>query len=350
MIVVPTLIPVLCTNCAETTHVPQSYAGKKIACPQCKSACTVPELKKHTPATPQVDQAESRPDFAESTASLTLVDVPDEYKISRRPPTSPNVPARIPCTNEEEPPTEQSEPPGGRKLPWLIDIFLYPTSPPGLIHLAVFAGVPILMGILLHLLGPLGMALGLPARIVGILIGLYMLWYMAECVRDSAKGATRAPEAFAMVATGEMYSQALHIVGCYIIFVAPALWYYFFTQRHDTIFWALVAYGVFFFPMGLLACVMFDSVRGLNPILMIPSIFSTFFQYCGLVLFVAAIVLAVWAMGNTLKPESPQQRLTTGSQIFGGLLYCLSIYTSFVVAHLLGRFYWRYQQKLNWEV
>jgi len=347
-----TLIPVSCTNCAQTTHVPQNYAGKKIACPQCKNACAVPELSKQALTPAQADKPQSKLNPAESTGSLTLVDVPDEYKISRRPPTFPDTPGQALDTDRtgEEPPTEDTEPIGGRKLPWPIDIFLYPTSPPGLIHLAIFAGVPIIMGVLLRLLGPFRMALGLPAWIVRILIGLYMLWYLAECIRDSAQGRTRAPEAFATAGAGEMYSQALHIVGCYMIFVVPPLWYHFLAQRHDTIFWALVAYGVFFFPMGLLACIMFDSVRGLNPIILIPSIFSTFFQYCGLVILVAAIILGVWATGRTLMPENPQQRPTIGFQILGAAMYCASLYVSFVVAHLLGRFYYRYQQKLNWEV
>ena len=48
--------------------------------------------------------------------------------------------------------------------------------------------------------------------------------------------------------------------------------------------------------MGLLACVMFDSIRALNPILLIGSILSTFFQYCGLVLLIIGIVLAFRAL------------------------------------------------------
>ena len=36
--------------------------------------------------------------------------------------------------------------------------------------------------------------------------------------------------------------------------------------------------------------------------------------------------------------------------ILSGVFYVISLYAVFVVAHLLGRFYWRYQEKLNWEV
>ena len=355
VVVVPpqsTLVSATCGNCGGKMHVSPTYAGKEIVCPRCKNALVVPAAQMPAPSHEPAGSTLSQAPLADSADSLTLVDVPDEYKISRRPPVFPDTPTQALDTDQtqDEPPTDETEPAGGRKLPWPIDIFLYPTSPPGLIHLAIFAGVPIVMAVLLRLLGPFRMALGLPAWIVRILIGLYMAWYLAECVRDSAQGRTRAPDAFAMVGAGEMYSQALHIVGCYMIFVVPPLWYHFLAQRHDTIFWALVAYGVFFFPMGLLACIMFDSVRGLNPIILIPSIFSTFFQYCALVLLVAAIILGVWATGRTLMPEDPQQRPAVGFQILAAAMYCASLYVSFVVAHLLGRFYYRYQQKLNWDV
>jgi hypothetical protein len=33
-----------------------------------------------------------------------------------------------------------------------------------------------------------------------------------------------------------------------------------------------------------------------------------------------------------------------------GVFYFIGIYIILVIAHLIGRFYWRYQDKLNWEV
>ena len=110
-----------------------------------------------------------------------------------------------------------------------------------------------------------------------------------------------------------------------------------------------MAYGVFFFPRGMLAVVMFDTSSAFNPILWIGSIFSTFFQYCGLVLLVGGIVLASQALAGIGEPEEARQ-MGIGARIQGAVFSCLLIYVVFVVAHLLGRFYWRYQEKLNWEV
>ena len=342
---------VACANCRSRIRVSESYPGKRIICPNCRTAFVVPGREIVEPSD---DRAARNPDppHAASPDKLTLVDVPDEYKISRRPPAFPDTLKQTldPNPQHEEEPSKDAEPVGQRKLPWLIDVFLYPTSTPGLIHIAVFAGVPMLIGILLRLLGPFAMALGLPAWIVRILIYLYMYWYLAECVRDSAKGGTRAPEAFAFQGMGEMYSQALHILGCWVVFCVPAFLYFVYTQRQDAVFWALVAYGVFFFPMGLLACVMFDSVRGLNPIILIPSIFSTFLAYCALVLLVAVIVL-VSVLAGTLSPsEEPARQIGWLDMALGAIFNTIGVYIAFVVAHLLGRFYWQYKEKLNWEV
>jgi formate/nitrite transporter FocA (FNT family) len=154
-----------------------------------------------------------------------------------------------------------------------------------------------------------------------------------------------------------MWSQAQHILGCYLILLGPVLLYHNFTQRKDAIFWSLLAYGAFFFPMGLLACIMFDSIRGLNPILLIPSIFSTFFHYFGLVLLIVAIILAFSALSSmdTDNPEtrqSPEQHQPPkiSALVVGGIFAGIVVYIAFVIAHVIGRFYWRHQEKLNWEV
>ena len=100
--------------------------------------------------------------------------------------------------------------------------------------------------------------------------------------------------------------------------------------------------------MGLLATVMFDSIRGLNPILLLGSIFSTFFQYCSLILLVGGTILIFRSI--TTMETSETQQATVTMLILGGIFYAISLYSAFVVAHLLGRFYWRNQEKLNWEV
>jgi len=168
-----------------------------------------------------------------------------------------------------------------------------------------------------------------------------MYWYICECIRDSALGQLRAPETVGSApGLGELFGRLIKIIGCLAFFSLPALIYFLNSQKIDTTFWLLLTCGGFFYPMGLLAVIMFDSFRALSPVLIIGSIFSTFFQYCGLVVFFYALSLLVPLITHTL----PQ------SWILGHIIRLASFYQAMVAAHLLGRFGWRYQEKLNWQV
>jgi hypothetical protein len=252
---------------------------------------------------------------------------------------------------ETEIQAEQTEPAAERKLPWVIDIFLYPGSKAGLTTLSIIVVIPLLIRFALRWLRefseqfpPLLVLFALIAIVgflVQILLYLYLYWYFCECIRDSAAGGLRAPETLAYTpGLGDMLWQWLRILGCLLVFFAPMLIYYERTKQTDIFFWALLGCAAFFFPMGLLAVVMFDSVRGLNPILLIGSIISTFLPYCAMVLvFVSATFLIVQERPNT-----------SGSSVLTFIVYCVGIYLAIVAAHLLGCFYHRYEQELNWEV
>jgi len=315
-----------CENCGEKISALPTQAGKKGKCPKCQRTLVVP-VAHH----------------------LTLLDVREEYKIQDQPASRPSASQdAIEQEQEEESAADEDESAADRNLPWLVDIFLYPTSASGLTHLGIFTIIPLFIAIVRTLLGTFGRGFGILGLIANIAISLYLCWFVTECVRDSAKGGMRAPEAFATADLGEMWSQAQHIIGCYLIFVGPVGFYYIFTERTDVVFWLLLAYGVLFLPMGLLACVMFDSIRALNPVLLIGSIFSTFFQYGGLVFLIGGIIL-IFGVVTTME-MGQAQLASVPALILGGVFYLLSLYAVFIVAHLLGRFYWRNQEKLNWEV
>ena len=151
----------------------------------------------------------------------------------------------------------------------------------------------------------------------------------------------RAPETLANTpGLGELLWQWFRTVICLAVFAAPTLIYYGYTKQTDTVFWALLACGLFFFPMCLLAVVLFDSFSGLNPILLIGSIFSTFLPYFAMiVVFGSAVFLFI--------EKAPD---TGNSPVPAFVLQCVRIYLVLVVAHLLGWFFHRYEQELNWEV
>jgi len=341
-----TVIEFHCEYCDRRISVPKSHTGKKAICPQCNNTFIIPLTESPGTAVIQDHSGDLIARSTDSTHGLTLLDVPEEYRLKDEPVGRSNV-SEVAIERQQEP--EEAEPVSHRRLPWFIDIFLYPVSLSGLMHLAIFTIIPTLIAILRTLLGKAGIIVGLPGFIINILIFLYIGWYFTECVRDSAKGGTRAPEAFASVGAGEMWSQIQHIVGCYLILVSPAFFYSLYTGKLDAVYWGLLITGSFFFPMGLLACIMFDSISGLNPKLLIGSIFSTFFQYCVLVLLVITVIFIFTQLAGMLETEAPKKP-SAAMLILGGALFSIGLYIVFVIAHLIGRFYWRYEEKLNWEV
>jgi DNA-directed RNA polymerase subunit RPC12/RpoP len=336
-----TIIEFHCEKCGRRISAPRDHAGKKAVCPKCKSTFIIPAAQFTDSAETQNDSGGLIAHSIDSSHELTLIDVPEEYKLKDEPAVQSEVPEQAIDQQQGSKETESSE---QRKLPWIIDIFLYPTSMPGLIHLMFFMGAQLVLYFLNFLL-----VFGLLILILRVLIVLYIYWYFTECIRDSAAGRIRAPEAFATSSLGDMWSQTQHIIGCYLIFAGPLGFYVLWTQRVDTLFWIFLAYGAFFFPMGLLACVMFDSIRGLNPVILLGSIFSTFFQYCGLVFLVVLIVLAVRFFTHIQGAEKMDQNWIS-KMLLRTLFYGVTLYAVFVVAHLFGRFYWRNHGKLNWEV
>ena len=331
-----------CENCGRKFSVPQIHAGKKGKCPKCKNTIVVPKIQTASSVTEQSNSEDTKTSSKSSAYDLSLLAMPPRDKIQDLPPTPSGISEKATEYNQEleEEPPEDTNSPAERKLPWFIDIFLYPISTAGLITLGIIILIPLLINIAVGLLGPFGLFVLVPGFFINIVISLYFLWYIAECIRDSAEGGIRAPETFANTpGLGDLLLQLFRLLVCLLIFAGPMGYYFVKTHRIDAIFWSLLAYAVFFLPMGLLAVTLFDSIRGLNPLLLIGSIFSAFFTYCGLVLILGAVALSIIVLRRMLSGK--------WAAFVSGFFV---MYILLVVAHLLGRFYWRYQEKLNWEV
>jgi len=329
-----------CDNCGYKSTVSKGYAGKNIRCPKCYYIIFIPKIKS-TGTTGQSSPGKPKSSSQYSDYDLTLLNIAEKEKIQNQQADIYEETDEYEQELEEESQVE-TEPVDERRLPWLIDIFLYPFSVPGLKNLAIFIGVPLLIDILWTILPiQLSCLFFLVTVVINIVIFLYIYWYFVECVRDSADGGVRAPEGLGSTpGFMGMFWQAVNVIGCLAIFFTPFVLYMLFAKRADIIFWLLLIYAVFFFPMGLLAVIMFDSAIGLNPRLLIRSISSTFYPYCGLVLlFVTPVVLT-----GMLHAEVQESRLW----IF--IIRSVVTYLALVGAHLLGRFYWRYQDKFNWDL
>lgn len=223
-----------------------------------------------------------------------------------------------------------------RKWPWLIDIFLYPISASGVLHIAVFTFLPLFVSFLVGLVPePHFVWLAYPVYIV--FVG-YLFYYFSSCVLDSAKGGFRAVDINVQTATFDIwdcFSEIFLMLACIAICSLSAVVYYIVVRRTDLLFWILAACGIFFLPMTLLRGIMFDSFDALNPISIIISILKTFLSYCGLVVFFCGIGGFV----VFILPRLGIWRLVCSA---------IRIYLLFVTAHLLGWFYWWHKDKLDW--
>ena len=88
---------------------------------------------------------------------------------------------------------------------------------------------------------------------------------------------------------------------------------------------------IFMYPMGLLAMVLYQDSSALNPFKLLLAIMRSLLSYTGLVMLLAG-VLGLFMLLSHIP-------------ILGEFL---SVYGSFILAHLLGRFYWKNQARIGW--
>jgi phage FluMu protein Com len=331
-----------CEKCGQKLSVPETHSGKKGKCPRCKNIIVVPATQNIDSILEKTDIGSADLAIKDSADNEILQDTVEKDKIQNDLFGFSKGPEKD-TEHEQEPeeePFDYIEGPPERKHPWYIDIFLYPICLPCLVTIAIVVIIPLLINLTIGLLGPFGI-LALPfGMFINLVISMYFLWYLAECIRDSAEGGIRAPETMANAPSlGELFGHLLRLLICIFIFAGPVGYYFIKTDRIDAIFWALLAFAVFFLPIGLLSVTMFDSIRGLNPLLLIASVISTHFIYLGLVIILLGIAFSVIFLLRTLN----NKWLIFLSGYF-------EMYILFIVAHLLGRFYWQYQEKLNWDV
>ncbi|UCG56857.1 MAG: hypothetical protein JSU70_18565 [Phycisphaerales bacterium] len=339
-----------CRRCGKGFSVPETRAGKKGKCPKCKSILVVPKAHAVRPDEGRSDPVKAPVDSEHLPDHLTLLDVPKIHPAEDEPPGAVES-SEDNEQGEAQTVTAEIEGPPERKFPWPIDVLLYPISKPGLVTIGVIVGIPLLIEVAGELLriGALSfpaliifvLAFGVLGFVLKVVLYTYLYWYICECIRDSATGGLRAPETLAQApGLWDILLSALMTFGCLFFFFLPMTLYYRHSRSIDWIFWTLTAYGALFFPMGLLAVVIFESLWGLNPILLIRSVVSTFLPYCAFVCLLLAIGYLVIKVAH----------VATGHPWLAFPLFLVCIHVTLVAAHLLGRFYWRYEEKLNWDL
>jgi hypothetical protein len=336
------MIDFYCKNCGRKISAPKIYSGKKLRCPKCRNSVEVPQAGSEDSAPEQSSVIESPTNLRYSNFDLTLLNIREKVEIRNLEDSQSEISKEAGDIKRDSGEKKgQSEGAAERKFPWLIDIFLYPFSLPGLKNLAIFVCLPPLMFVLLLVLpNILVYLLSVISLVVNCLIILYMFWYFAECIRDSADGWVRAPQGMgALPDMSDLLRQMVHAIGCLMFFLLPAMLYIGVVGRIDIYFMLLLGVAIFFYPIAFLSVILFDSVSGFNPRVLVRSIYNTFVPYLGLVLLYVFLAWLVWRM-LSLGQDSILWILVMRFVLF---------YTVFIVAHITGRFYWRYSDRLQWD-
>ncbi len=384
-----------CPNCSHKIGAPDDYAGKKARCSKCKQPVRIPAAAPAQQAIsdnilddPPVRLAEDNDngkDMLGGGVELSALIAGDAIEVERpapdEEPQEPLIDPRFANLQHQAPPE--------RKFPWPIDMLLYPFSKGGASFFFIAVGLPLLINAVIWWFERLGdmiptfylftiVCISL-SFIVKVVILLYTFWYFCHCIRDSSEGNLRAPDVLAEnPSIGELFGQILRMDLCFMIMFAPLIYYlsiplkpympkilftwpffllgwipgspsspaemYAFFVRDEVFFFSLVGITVFFLPMAWLATVMFDSIQGLNPITLIRSVFNTFFRYCPVALsFYLPVMVTVVSVKIFVACSIPFLISTL-------MLKIVTIYTLTVCSHLLGRFYYKNEEKLYWEV
>lgn len=340
------LVRFSCKSCGQKIRVSAAHTGKKGRCPRCKSTLIVPQ-----PEPPQVanepELTLEKSQFEDKNPPLPSGNInlePFLQPVRKTPPDNVTLSKEQQIQRLLEIASMEPEPLPQRKLPWPIDVFLYPSSKPGFLFLGVVVLALFAIEVSMLLFGIIAGFFWPFVFLSRIVITLYVYWYLLQCVKDSALGGIRAPETIGeSPGLGEMFGAFGRTIVCAGLCAAPAIFYFYYRRAIgiDAAFWILVGAGAFYYPMAILAVTMFDSFTGLSPSIVLPSICSVFIQYCGLLLVSGAMI---WLLAQINR-----------APLFGAFLLIpfrrmFSLYVLMVAGHLLGRFYFRYQDKLNWEV
>jgi DNA-directed RNA polymerase subunit M/transcription elongation factor TFIIS len=326
-----------CENCGQKFSVHKNNAGKKGRCHKCKNIIVVPKARTQSPPVNQNNHVNNKADSNTPDLSAILQNNKNQE------PTIDDTDTSISNTEYEQESKEGDveESTASSRLPWFADIFLYPISISGLINLVILSFLP-------RMLPPLGhldywIHLSPSLAIIVVLIG-YLLYCLSDYIRDSTGGSRRVPEIEIsmdiLFNAWELIWPILSTFVCIVACVGPLLAYIIITKQTDIIFWLLVTYSVLCLPMVLMAVVLFDSLRALNPVLIIASMFNVFLPYCVLVLIFFA-VCGLIAVILTIMPQDLSVSYILGT---------VCIYLSMVMSHVFGRFCYHYRERLNWEV
>lgn len=194
---------------------------------------------------------------------------------------------------------------------------------------AAIAGQAVLFGLLALLILTIG--------VTGYLFG-----FIKDVVRTSAQGESSLPGWPDMTSPADFVGAFLQFLALVLVSFGPMLvWSMWQGGDNAGVMLALGGLGAFYFPMALVGISMADSIGGLNPLVLLPSIARILGHY--LVAFVlVAVIAAVKLGGDWLAAMLPIPFVTRFSVEFA------TLYLLVVTARVLGVMYYVNREALGW--
>jgi len=171
------------------------------------------------------------------------------------------------------------------------------------------------------------------------LLAVYVSAYVLSVVRSSAAGEDEPPDWPDFTELWEEIVQPILLaVSATIISFGPSWLFSGFDtvplQSRRLIGGALAGLGFIYFPMALLAALLYRSFLAVNPFLVIPAIVKVARDYIVVCIFWALLFAPPYALASLF-----------GLPVLGDVL---GLYCSMVAAHALGRLYHANAAKIGW--
>jgi hypothetical protein len=175
----------------------------------------------------------------------------------------------------------------------------------------------------------------------------YLVAYLRRIVTSSATGENTMPDWPDLSDLGsDILVPFLQLAGTVAVSFAPALVLTLFPPADSTwvggVVLASMFVGCLYFPMAFTAVAMSDSIAGVNPLLVIPSMLKIPWAYLFTVMLFAVILIVRW-LGHTYLP-----RILPYPMLSWSLCNFLGLYLLIVEMRILGLFYWSKKAELGW--
>ncbi len=331
-----------CSRCGQHIAIDEAGAGLQIECPGCRSQVIVPEPAPATPLSPIQTRIRSVPPPLPAGPAHG-----DQYQCNN--PAcgailweSQLATVRVGAKSMQVCPkcrlgvTKITE---GRSF-WAMvpGAFVYPLRGNGAWILVL--GTPVLLandflGFGLLLVFVKLMLLGLIGSVL-----IHVIW----CTADDETSKLEWPD---FGDRFEMLTVGLQMVGSVLLVFAPVIVCLWMMIRGNPA-WALAAagcglFGLAYYPMAFLAFAMFDSLNGINPLIVVPAILKLPLQYLVILVLIGVMAGARFGFGML------SSGLTIGWQLACLLpLELVAFYSLIVSARLLGLLYRANSARLGW--